>query len=378
MKLIATCGIALLLLAGCNPELDQYRNIELGKPLGHPGMLIPATTAPAGAENINLCYDIFVFQLPAIWAEKGMRVMTDADGKVTTKMYFNHALENWFLLKIGFYDYRMEVQIPPECFQDTPAGWEDKSSGSEAIYAMEHVINGLSVGLPEEERKVSGETRHTFREYVYIAEVPINPRRLMTGVLERLTDKNPAPLIDIHKDINLEGLDVARIDAAHPEFRLVRNKGKIYVRAEARLPRDGRHIIGYITAMSGPVSYSESSQYKEKRQQVEKYCTSSDFPPLFSMLNFELAFCVSAHTNWASSPERHINDFHGLTQDGFERVIDFGDGGVAILRNLGDRRIQIEFHFCRVFNPFLLGGWVDYSGHGPTRTEKTSIVRLEK
>ncbi|MBI5723965.1 MAG: hypothetical protein HZA50_08415 [Planctomycetes bacterium] len=382
MKTIALCGLAVLLLAGCNPELDQYNQIELGKALAGRGILTATrtTTAPAGDDRIDSCCDVFVFALPAIRALKQMGVRTDCKGNVIAKFYINHAIEHWVLMQLGFSDWRLEFQVPPNFFHETPSNWQNEYGPNTDDWirfcTMEGVLDRLSDGLPDgkHNRRLEDENKDTIRECVRIGRIPVNPKRLKAGVLERLSDNKSGLLIDIYKDIDLEGLDVKAIDAGHAEFRLTRDGSSIILLTEVRVPRNNRHILGYLMELDR--EFSESTRPQEEKRIYEIYDSFQGVQPItLNLLILTGMFMGNKMTPFAG-PSLVPESFSGLTQSGFEKTIDFGNGAVAILRNLGNRRIQVEHHFCLVMDPFFLGYLVQFGSKPPAPVVKTTINKI--
>ncbi|MBI5724109.1 MAG: hypothetical protein HZA50_09145 [Planctomycetes bacterium] len=365
MKTISLCGLAVLLSAGCNPELDQYHQIELGKPLANRGVLAMTTTAPEIDGKSHICSQGFLWPLPSIWADKTMRVLTDNTGNVIAKHYVNQALEHFLVAQLAFMDWRLELQVPPEYFHETPPGWKDITPGHDALQEMEKVLRGLSDGLPKDECECRSSRHNTFSEYICSVELSINPNRLKAGVIDRITEKDPMPRIDIHKDLDLEGIDTAKIDTVTAEFRLVRNRQRIYLRIEDHQKREAKHIAGYMAKICDKFYLGSSPQYQPD---LEKFTLA---------INFGLCLVFGGIAAWPDTFENHLGDLKGLTQDGFERTIEFGNGGFASLRNFGERKIQIEYHFCQVYDPIfarLLLAYIFGSNSAPI--EKTTINKI--
>ncbi|MBI5722417.1 MAG: hypothetical protein HZA50_00525 [Planctomycetes bacterium] len=375
MKIIALCGLAVLLSAGCNPELDQYNQIELGKALANRGMLT-ATTAPAEDGKFYICYDMFIFPLPLISAQKKMGILTDNAGNVIAKYYLNYALEHWILMQLGFSDIRLEVQIPPEYFHETPPGWENKDSPNQnALTVLKIFFRRMPEGLPDDKQGIiSVENKDTIDEYVWVIKAAIHPKRIKAGVLDRLTDKNPDIRIDIHKDIDLEGFDAARFGVFSTDFWLVRDGSAVFLRAEARQRRDNHYMVCYLTDMFNKFNDSTWTLDPQKLQQLEKFyrlCPSTDLPFLMGMCFGGLMMPSSV---W---PVLCPDYFGGMTKDGFERTVDFGCGGIAVLRNLGGRKIQITYHYCRITDPFFIAAIANLiASTQPAPIVKTTINKI--
>ncbi|MBI5724083.1 MAG: hypothetical protein HZA50_09015 [Planctomycetes bacterium] len=365
MKTIALCGLAVLLSAGCNPELDQYNQIDMGKPLASRGVLTSTTTAPEIDGKSYSCFQYFLWPLPSIMANKSMGVLADKAGNVVAKQYINCAREHFLITQLGFYDRRLEVQVPPEYFRETPATWRNEPSGYDAFRKLKDVFRGLSDGLHDDERRCGISRHDAATEYVDVLWIPVNPKRLRIGVLERITEKDSTPLIDFNKDLDLDGIDAAKVDELNAVFKLLREGQRIFLKAEIHTNREDRYLAGYIAKICGQFDFKPSPQCQ---RDLELFQTL----PIISAFNFIQIMVISGNMRWPDSFENHPDDLKGLTQDGFERVIDFGHGGIGILQNLGGRRIRIEYRFCHFYDPFFL---LIYSG-GPIRTEKTTVNRV--
>ena len=245
MKLLLA-AISLLILAGCNAELDQYRRAEVGKPLAGDGLL-PNLPPPAEGLKADAHMDSVMWQVPAVAASRGVGVLVDARGNVVAKMYTDFALEHWLVAQAGAMDWRVELEVPAEYFHEAP------------------------------------------------------------------TDS-------------------------------------------------GRDVLSYLRQVLGEFDKPCQAQRKEGDQ---KWNLATGYP---------MVMFVMGRTTWPGSPQNHPADYRGLTKPGFERTIDFDDGGKATLRNLGGRRIQIEFKFFRIVDPVCVIPIIECMTHRPNVTATTSVA----
>lgn len=363
MRSLMAIGLIGSVLVGCNAELDQYRRVELGKPLDKRGPLL-ATTLPSNGLKAVARLDVFVWPLPSIAASKSTGFLLDASGNVQAKFYTDDALEHWLVAQGGVCNWRMEVMVPPEYFHETPPEWKDLPESFGAFLEMQMAINNLSDGLPDGQRGSNGTSRNSMNEYVEVVDQAINPKRLKPGVLERITAANPTPSLDLQKDVDLMGLDAAKIVRAGAQFMLLREGDRVILRSQLRQPRDSHHLVAYIDEV-----------HRLLGEALDAKSSAQDPSTMVAMLatNFPLAMFVGGRTTWPGSFHNHPEDFKGLTQAGFERTINFGDGGKARLRNLGGRRIEIEFTFARIIDPFFIIPMIECSGPGPGRKESAGV-----
>lgn len=252
-------GLAAILsvafLAGCNAELDQYRQAQLGKPLVAECVL--STTRPAHGQKVSGRLRLINWQLPAIAGYRTAAVLIDTDGKVTAKLYSELVLEHWLVTQVGVKDMRFEADIPEEYFNEAPVG------------------------------------------------------------------------------------------------------DRLVLQTEPVRQRKAKNVAGYLADVLGMFENAARSQLPEQ--------------PTFNIAaNFAMVMFVCGRTTWPDSPNLHPEDFRGLIKNGFERVVDFGDGGVAIVRNLGGRRVQLDFKFFRIIDPFFLIPMIECSGRG---VETKTVVR---
>ncbi len=351
---------AIAAIAGCNQELDQYRRIELGRPLGG-NTTLTTTTAPSESGQPMMQRDMSVFPLPSIVAFKTMGVLVGQDGNVVAKKYTEVAYEHWLVAQVGACRYYLEVQVPDECFKEVPEGWEDISPSFDAWMDINTAGRALSEGLSEFSRGMSGAFGGSFREYSETLDMPINPERLRPGVAERITAQNPTPLVDPERDFDLAGDDVAKFRAAKAELRLVKTGDSLHLRAVMRAPRNANHVPGYLDYVT---------------RQIESTTPPPETPnlmcaPLLMINSFSMAMYFGGRTGWPGAFVNHTEDFQGVTREGFDRRIDFRDGGKARIRNLGNRRVRVEFEFLRIIDPFFIIPMIECSGKSPERKIET-------
>jgi len=345
-------GLVIAVTAGCNQYLAEYQRIELGRPLDG-NTTLTTTTAPSEGGQPMMKRETFVFPLPSIVAFKGLGVLVGRDGNVVAKEYKESAFEHWLVAQVGAYRYYFEVEIPPECFHEVPEGWKDIPSSFDAWMEMQWECRVLSEGLPDSSRGLFGTMGGgSFREYAETLDMPINPNRLRPGVAERITAQDPAPLVDPQRDIDMTCVDAAKFLAAKADFHLVKAGQGYRLRAILRAPRNADHVPAYLDYVTG---------------QMESAMPSSETPnlgcvPLMMLTGFQMAMYFGGRTTWPGAFVNHPEDFQGVTREGFDRQFDFRDGGKARIRNLGNRRIRVEFEFLRIIDPFFIIPMIEMGG----------------
>jgi hypothetical protein len=332
-------------LAGCNPELDQYRRMALGRPLDK-NVTLTSTSAPSQLGQASAKQDVFLFALPSIVAVKTLGVLVDRDGKLVAKRYTETAMEHWLLAQLGACRWYMEVEVPAELFQDVPEGWKNLSPSGYAMEALRYAARPLAEGLGDDQRDVLLSSSDSPTESLAVVDMPINPRRLRPGVLQRLTEKDPTPLVELERDLDLAGTDVTKFRALASEFRLAQAHHKLCLRAICRsplaanvLPEYLDRVIAQIEQALPPTDHSEANH--------------------IWTLNYPFCFYFHGRTQWPGYFAGRTEAFAGVTREGFDRRIDFHDGSRARIRNLGNRRIQIEFEFFCLTDPLTIGPMIE-------------------
>jgi hypothetical protein len=115
--------MAILALAGCNPELDAYHRIELGKRLPANDFLKAKAPAEEGGFARQGYSTYFTWPAPIIGASKCFAVLLDSNGLVAAKAYYEIGASHWLLLQTGTDRIMLEVQVPSERFAETPSDW---------------------------------------------------------------------------------------------------------------------------------------------------------------------------------------------------------------------------------------------------------------
>ncbi len=358
MRIAFLAVAALALSGGCNTELDQYNRIELGKPLAAGGVF-GVTTRPAQGQKVNARLLVADWALPAISDTRFVGALVDTDGKVVAKLYSDVALEHWLVAQVGARDWRFELEIPAEYFKETPSDWRDMSPSWDDAIEMEMEARGLAEGLPDGQRRLKVASSRSHDEYRYVIDMPVNPKRINDDLLKRLKEGMPLT-IDIRKDIDLSGLTAKTFCGLQAQYKLIRKGDQILLRAELVRPRDARHLVGYIGNVLN--MFEEAARSQQPKEPVVNLAAS-----------YPMGMFVGGRTTWVNSLTNHHEDFRGLTVSGFERTIDFGDGGKARIRNLGGRRVQLEFKFCRIIDPFFVIPMIECCGRSERVVESRSV-----
>lgn len=345
------------LLAGCNPELDHYRRMEIGEPLEDSGGLASAT-APAQGEVPLARRSVFFFGLPSIWAIKDMGVVLDPDGRVIAKQYREIAVEHWLVAQLGACRWYMEVQCPPDCFEEVRTGQQESPPHPNAVVEMQSEAERLADGLPKDDQGMTVGLSTLWDECVFTFCIPIHPRRLHSGVLQRITEENPTPRIEAERDLDLAGMDRAKFFAAQAEFGLVQQGERLWLQATIRAPRKARSVTAYLDYLV------------EKIAEAFPPVPQPPDPPLLAT-NYVTGMYFGGQMSWPEGFVNQIEDFEGVTREGFDRRIDFRNGGKARIRNLGHRRIRVEFEFLRIIDPFFIIPMAEFSGEQPKPKVKT-------
>jgi len=352
---VKLAGLVAMLAAvaaagGCNRELDQYQKIELGKPLAEGTILAKEAAADPNASPAVGHVDTFVFPLPSIVAWKGFGALRDANGTVKAKRYTELAAEHWLLAQVLVYRYRLEAQIPDEYFHEMTGGWDSSLPPPEVWANLEVACKTLSAGMDQPRFLPSPDTDN--RGYTWTIQMPINPKSVRPETAERLTGQKRFVPIDPRRDLDLPEPVLANLLAAKADLSLYRSGEAFDLRAVVRAPKEakqGHHVPGYLDSIADEIIVVRGG--------ITSPSDPNTIDPSGAWMvynNFPLGMYFGGRTEWPDRLKSKGNQFSGVTRDGFDRRIDFGDGGRVRIRNLGDRRVRVEFEFARVIDPFVL------------------------
>jgi len=123
--------------------------------------------------------------------------------------------------------------------------------------------------------------------------------------------------------------------------------------------QDGRLATG---EANNVLAYLSSINH---RMAIFPWADANRDPGQVLAMNFPLLMFVGGRTTWPGMIENHPDHFRGVTQPGFDRTIDFRDGGTARIQNLGDRKVRVEFTFFRIIDPLFIIPMIECSGPGP-------------
>lgn len=134
--------MAVLALAGCNPELDAYDRIELGNLLPADNFLRATPPADEGGLARRGYSTDFSWPLPIIGAAKYFAVLLDSNGTVVAKKYYEIGASHWLLLQTAADRIILEVHVPAERLAETPPDWNPWRMWAEDPNSTRHCALG--------------------------------------------------------------------------------------------------------------------------------------------------------------------------------------------------------------------------------------------
>ena len=369
-----TAAVFLMLLAGCDRTWQAYQQAELGRPLPSGHLLL---REGRGMKPVRAICEQDVIPFPAIYGILSLRVVADDTGRPVAKFYEACALGHWGICQTAACRWVMEVQIPHQAFHDPPEGWEQRgSASSDRLWKIECQLSYLARApgkstLPKRQttpRHPEGPEMIAI-QLIPVSEITIGQRpyrsvhdkeevrtfaftlsrkRIRKPVLDRIKQGQTSIPIDLEKDLDLSGEPGSdRSLLAGLEARvLVEPAGRTLLEVALRTPREPcTNVPEYllfirdVAILGGP----------EREPQTPGTLGQSVVRTFFGLAMYSLGNATGLwHLPWIRG------SFSGVTRDGYDWRHRNAIGGTCRIRNLGNRRIRIEYQCFRVLDPFML------------------------
>ena len=342
MKRLCLPLLALALaVPACNQQLADFEGIELGQAL--PGRFHPTTMASHDPNVLVLHDKQGTWPFPAIIADKSLVVRTDANGLVVAKSYGDHAWGLWLLGETVATHWVYEILVPEESFREPPG--PEGAAFFQQIEKLKAAGRALSDGLPEDSRGISitGDSEgQSFTNYVCSVRMPVNPKRGKKALQAFKEYEIEFVGADLEEYLDLEGIDLQTLRSGKPEFHVIRNREGLFVTAKCLCPKGPPTVVDYLIDLRpGCPSSGVDWELLMKCEVAGSYF-------------FYLGMITGGRTYWSDNPGCYWLDLRGITRTGFDVTIEKAGGGMIRVRNLGQRRIRVEYTFFRIYDPFFL------------------------
>ncbi len=340
-------GIAL---SGCNQQLADFEGIALGQPLPEKPR---AASQPSPASNVTILYAKGVYwPAPVLVIGKKVVAMTDDHGRAYTKMYEEGAFGHWGLAQTVTERWILEVQVPAESFIEPPGPGADEFF--RRLRKMEEAAKVLSEGLPGDRRNlvVNGD-----QEFQCIVKMPVNPIRAKDPEFRQYKGIGrvvggaslPSELSDY---LDLSGVDVESLHAAGTEFRLDLDRRGLFLIAKCSPPRPGPGAVNFLIDVHKTMASAHAGG------------PNGGGSPFYGAMFFGMGMFMMGRTQWVE-PCDYWPQLRGITRTGFDVTIEKPGCGKVRIRNLGDRKLRMEYEIVRILDPFMLLAFIEVAGDQP-------------
>lgn len=336
---------SLLMIGGCDGIRTAYEGIELGRPLPEGHLLRGEKRQDRSTWWRS---DAAAIPLPMIAAQTAVVATTDGSGKVVSKRYCTSALGQWLVCQTAAVRWVIEIQVPREAWHEHQH-LRDVQSIEECFAPLER-----------ETRRSWRTDRHgtyvrkhsvTRNEWRYANAFRIREDLLSRRVRDRLKSGDDCIRLDPDKDLNLRGPPGG---GAFPKGRarcsaLKLPNGHVLVEVLLRTPvRSKGNVVDFLL-WQGDVWGPGRGAVLPGDADFGRL----PFAQLVSAGLFGLGMFIGGNVPGWRDLAAVPNAFAGVTREGYDRVIDDPLGAFRV-RNLGNRRIEIDYRLLRIYDPALL------------------------
>lgn len=319
--------------------MKQYADIELGNRIPGASLLATVEREKGG----SAWADMASFPFPLFAATKGLAVLTDKEGNVTAKLYHDQGYAHWLLVQTAGIRWRMETIVPETAYRErpnAPASQPQAPPGS-ILAPVQEALSQLSKGLPDRQRRTlwsQGGSRFSPAEEL---EMSIPPGRIRADTRKGLNERSRPITLD---QLDLTDVDQTKIPVAELQLAAGAENERYFLRITTVKSGQPGTVLEHV------MDEQRLLQGLELRQRVQQNMGGA----LASELFFLNLFFGNA-TDPSHRLAANADTIKGITSPGFDWTCRWDDGARCRLRNLGGRRVCLEYDLSYLTDGFFIG-----------------------